>query len=170
MSRMLDRARIDEVITAVAERVAGDFLLVGGGAVAMWLEPRRVTEDIDIIGFNGDARERFALMDVASDLGLPIETVNSAADFFVFRIPDWRSHVVPLRRGRSGTVYRPDATLLLLLKVGRLSETDFDDCCAVLRVDADSVDRSRVSEALRESGDNERDARVARLRAMLDIR
>lgn len=166
-SRTLDRARIDEVITAVADRVAGEFLLVGGGAVALWLEPRRVTEDIDIIGFNGDARERFALMDVASDLGLPIEAVNSAADFFVFRIPDWRAHVVPLRRGRSGTVYRPDATLLLLLKVARLSETDLDDCLAVLRAHAEDVDAPRVRDALRETGDRERDDRVVRLRALL---
>lgn len=79
MSIELDRARIAEIVEAIADRLPGEFLLIGGALVALWIEPRRVTEDIDIIGFDGDSRQRLALMDLAHDLGLPIEAVNSPA-------------------------------------------------------------------------------------------
>jgi len=71
-------------------------------------------------------------MDLAVSEALPIEAVNSAADFFVRRIPDWRAHLVELHRGAKATVYRPDATLFLRLKIGRLSEVDLHDCVTLL--------------------------------------
>ena len=105
-------------MTAVCERLDGEWLLLGGALVALWLEPRRVTEDVDLIGLRGTADERYALMELATELGLPVEAVNSAADFFVRRIPDWRAELVELRRGAGATVYRPSVTLFLLLKLG----------------------------------------------------
>jgi hypothetical protein len=42
----LDRARLERVVEAIAERLPGDWLLVGGALVALWLEPRRTTEDV----------------------------------------------------------------------------------------------------------------------------
>lgn len=33
------------------------------------------------------------MMEVAEDLGLPIEAVNSPADFFLERIPGWRDQL-----------------------------------------------------------------------------
>lgn len=169
MSIELDRTRIAEIVEAIADRLPGEFLLIGGALVALWIEPRRVTEDIDIIGFDGDSRQRLALMDLAHDLGLPIEAVNSAADFFVFRVPDWRDQIVPFKQGARGMIYRPTATLFLLLKVGRLSETDLDDCLGVIAQKGPEIDRARVLAALaRDQGDEgERRARVERLREAL---
>ena len=90
---MLDRDRLEELLQAMAERLEGDWLLVGGALVALWLEPRRITEDIDIVGLGGTQGERLSLMEFAESQGLPIETVNSAVDFFVQRIPGWRNVV-----------------------------------------------------------------------------
>ena len=151
MSLELDRARIEEVVAAIADRLAGDWLLVGGALAALWLSPRRTTEDLDVVGMSGSSAERFALMDLAGELGLPIEALNSAADFFVFRIPDWRDQVEVLRRGARGTVWRPTPTLFVLLKLGRLSDVDLADCLAAIeRADADglALDRGRLLAAL----------------------
>jgi hypothetical protein len=73
-----------------------------------------------------------ALLGLAADLGLPVEALNSAADFFVERIPGWLDEIAVLRKGRRGTIYRPSPTLFLLLKIRRLSEEDLRDCSALL--------------------------------------
>lgn len=129
----LDKRRIEEVIDAVTNSLHGDWLLVGGALVALWLEPRRITEDIDLIGLSGTADERLALMQLAERLGLPVEAVNSAADFFVSRIEGWRDELELFREGRSARIFRPTPTLFLLLKARRLSEHDLEDCLAAIR-------------------------------------
>lgn len=143
----LDRARIDATIQAAADRLSGDWLLLGGALVALWLEPRRVTEDIDLVGFSDTTADRLALMQLAQDLGLPIEAVNSAADFFVKRIPDWRAQVELFRQGTRARIFRPTPTLFVLLKLRRLSSQDLTDCLTLLeRVGIDSLplDRARL--------------------------
>jgi hypothetical protein len=144
---VLDRARIDTILEAVVARLDGEWLLIGGALVATWLEPRRVTEDVDIMGMRGTAEERYALMELADALGLPVEAVNSAADFFVRRVDGWRSEIEILRTGSRSTLYRPTITLFVILKMGRLSERDLEDCRAALlraKVDGSRVDTARL--------------------------
>jgi predicted nucleotidyltransferase len=166
----LDRERIDAVVQAVSDRLRGDWLLVGGALVALWLEPRRVTEDVDLIGIDGTGADRFALLGLAIDLGLPVEALNSAADFFVHRIADWRQHLEIFRTGAMGRIFRPSTTLFLLLKAGRLSEQDLDDCLSLLHRAQDgriSVDAARVAgmlDGLPPPADSEVEDRRARLR------
>jgi hypothetical protein len=90
-------------------------------------------------------------MDLAAARGLPIEAVNSAADYFVRRIPGFRAEIDVLHRGSRATIYRPSVTLFLLLKVGRLSEKDLLDCTDLLahaRASGLDFDRARVLGAL----------------------
>ena len=169
---VIDAQRVDEVVSALCDRVGGEWLLVGGALVAMWLEPRRVTEDIDLVSTRDDPAARLALMQLASDLGLPIEAVNSAADFFVRRIPGWDTEIETFRVGAKGRVFRPTPTLFLLLKLARLSATDLDDCLALLdraRQDALQIDVPRVLAALDASPsvDAEGRARRATLRVAM---
>lgn len=131
----------------VCARAAGEWLLIGGGLVALWLEPRRTTADLDIFGLGGDNAQRLALMQIADSLGLPVETMNGAADFFVYKISDWRQHLVEFRRGAAGIVFRPDATLFLLLKLRRLDDRDLADCRALLAI-GEPFDRARVLAAI----------------------
>ena len=165
----LDRRRIETVVQAVADRLDGDWLLVGGALVALWFEPGRTTEDVDLVGIGGGAERRLELLGLASDLGLPVEALNSAADFFVERVPGWRDEVEVLRRGKRGTVYRPTPTLFLILKAGRLSDRDLLDCEGLLdKAAAESlpVDVSRVRAALDAQTPAE-DEDLARRRARL---
>lgn len=144
-------------------------MLIGGGAAAMWLSATRTTEDLDLIGLAGTQDERFALMNLALEASLPVEAVNSAADFFVRRIADWRDHMVVLHPGPSATIYRPDATLFVLLKLQRLSEVDLADCEACLRT-GETIDRDRLRSslaALAPTDDQHLQQRRERLAALL---
>ncbi len=145
-----DRAAVGRLLALAAERLDGDWLLIGGAAAAAWFRDDRVTEDVDLIGMAGTQSERFALMELASEAGLPVEAVNSAADFFVRKILDWREQLVPLLAGRA-TIYRPNATLFLLLKVERLSESDLDDCTRLVAhcaATGEEIDAGRVRDRL----------------------
>jgi hypothetical protein len=94
-----DHVRIAAFLDLAGARLTGDWLLIGGAAAAAWFALERTTEDLALIGVAGTAAERLALMELAAEAGLPIEAVNSAADFFVRRIAGWRDELVPLVRG-----------------------------------------------------------------------
>jgi len=146
-----DRSRIQALLELVGTQLEGEWLLIGGGAAAAWFAPERTTEDVDLIGLGGTQDERLALMTLAASAAIPIEAVNSAADFFVRRIPGWRDELVALHRGQRATIFRPSATLYLLLKIGRLTATDLEDCLGLVahteRAD-EVIDRARVRAAL----------------------
>jgi hypothetical protein len=153
MPEELGRQRLEEVLAAMADGLEGDWLLVGGALVALWLEPRRVTEDIDLVSFTGSQEQRYRLMELAAAAGLSIEAVNSAADYFVRRIPGWQQEVEIFRAGPRARIHRPSPTLFLLLKIGRLSDQDLADCHAMIaraRADALPVDAGRILAALDE--------------------
>jgi len=115
----LDATRLEAIVQSVADHLPGDWLLVGGALVALWLDTRRVTEDVDLVGIEGSGADRLSLLGLARDLGLPVEALNSAADFFVHRVPDWRQQIEPFRIGKTGRVFRPSPTLFLVLKIRR---------------------------------------------------
>jgi len=169
----MDGERIRAIVHEIGERLEGDWLLLGGALVALWIESRRTTEDIDVMGFAGCEDPRLALLQLADDLGLPIETLNSAADFFVQRIDGWESEIELLHRGSAGRIFRPSATLFLLLKLTRLSAQDLSDCLLLIeKAESEDLplDRNRVLAALdglEESEDAELAARRAQLRARL---
>jgi hypothetical protein len=162
----LGRSDIDAFIRAAGERLDGEWLLVGGAAAALWFLPDRVTEDIDLFGLGATNRERADLLDLAAAESLPLEVVNTTADHFVRRIADWRDQLELLHRGSRATIYRPNATLFLLLKAARLSENDLGDCLALIDSGA-PYDAARVSKAvdgLPATSDPSLAARRARLR------
>jgi len=139
------------LVESLGESLDGEWLVIGGAAAAGWFSPARTTEDVDVFGLEGTQAERFALMQFAADAGLPIEAVNSAADFFVRRVDGWRDQLVEWHQGSRSTIYRPTATLFLVLKVARLSQTDLEDCLALVehcRRTAEPIDAARVMRAL----------------------
>lgn len=153
----------------MTESLEGDWLLIGGAYVALWSDPRRTTEDIDLVGLEKSQDQRLRLMQFADDAGLPVETVNSAADFLVRRIDGWEDEIEIFRQGARTRIYRPKATLFLLLKIHRLSEQDLDDCLAVLakaRGESEHVDTGRVLRVLDSLGEP-RDAEIRDRRARL---
>lgn len=170
--RGLDEATILRLLDAAERRLEGEWVLVGGALAAIWFSPARVTEDVDLVGLAGSNEERLALMQLAQDIGLPVEAVNSAADFFLRKVQGWRDHLEVLRQSPRLTIYRPSPTLFLLLKL-RLGEQDLDDCLGLLafaRAHGLDVDRPRVLaaiDALTPTGDAALAARREHLRTAL---
>lgn len=82
----MDQQRLRAILNELGERLEGDWILIGGALVAAWLSARRTTEDIDLIGLADSGTQRLALMRAGSDLGLPIEALNSAADFLLLKM------------------------------------------------------------------------------------
>lgn len=128
-----DGAAVQRLLATAVERLDGSWLLVGGALVTAWLEGERRTQDVDLIGPEGTREERLALLDLADELGLPIEALNTAADYFVRRVDGWESETRLLLEGSRGRILRPTVTLFLLTKLSRLSESDLGDCLAALR-------------------------------------
>src|SRR5437016_2250604 len=111
----LDRDRIEKLLGRVVDRLSGDWVLLGGALAAVWFRQDRVTEDIDLVSIEDSQERRFELMEFVSSEGLPVEAVNSAADFFLRRIQGWKTELEPFRQGATARIYRPSPTLFLLL-------------------------------------------------------
>jgi hypothetical protein len=166
-----DRDRIQAFIALAGDRLEGEWLLIGGAAAAAWFAPGRTTEDVDLVGLAGTQAERFALMELAVEASVPVEAVNSAADFFVRRIAGWRDRLVLLHRGPRAAIYRPDATLFLLLKLARLSEVDAADCLALIahcEQHGEPIDRTRVRAALEQQPATDDERLLARRAQLLE--
>jgi len=76
-----------------------------------------------------------------------------------------------LHRGSRSTIYRPDATLMLQLKLRRLSERDLQDCELVV-AGGEAFDPDQVLDALASLPPAEDPALIARraqLRALLRL-
>lgn len=166
---VLARERIRELVDAAGEELDGDWVLVGGALATLWFLPDRATEDIDLISVLEGPDWRYQLMDFALAHGVPLEAVNSAADFFLRRFPDWRDQLEILHAGAHARILRPTPTLFLLLKAGRMSEADLGDCLALLNLATRtglSVDRVRVRDHLRSLAEPESTAASERRKVL----
>ena len=161
------------IIAEAADRLEGDWVLVGGGAAALWFDAARMTEDVDLVPVSPDPAARYQLLDLADALGVPVEALNSAADFFLRRLDGWQDDLVLVSEGRRGRVFRPGPALFLRLKLRRLSALDLADCEGLLdhlaREGTGFDARPVLAEldALASTADAELDARRARLRERL---
>ena len=76
-----------------------------------------------------------------------------------------KSDLIVLKKGRRATIYRPTLSLFWKLKVGRLSESDLNDCLAYLkfsRKQGEVVDHAALGEALVEERRLALDRRVGK--------
>lgn len=129
MSIALNNKILRKFLKLAGDRLRGEWLLVGGTLLPAVGLDVRATVDIDLVSLkNADNAENLKLMEVAESLGLPVETVNQAAAFFLQKVGYQKADLLPLHKGRSATIFRPSVRLYWALKVGRLSESDLVDC------------------------------------------
>lgn len=129
----INQALLKKFVSLAGDKLTGQWVLLGGTLLPLLGLNQRVTMDIDMAGpMESVQADTIKLMDIAQSLGLPPEAINQAAAYFLFKIEDWHDHIVLLHKGKKATVYRPDATLFVQLKMGRLSEADLADCKVML--------------------------------------
>lgn len=173
MTTSLDHPQLLHILAEAAERLEGDWLVVGGCAAAVWFDADRTTEDVDLVPIVDSNAARYQLLELAETLGLPVEALNSAADFFVRRIDGWQDDLVLFEQGRRARIFRPGPALFLQLKLRRLTDVDLGDCEALLRhlqLEGEAVDVTLVLAALvalPATADAALEARRERLQGML---
>jgi len=122
-------------IEIASERLTGEWMVIGGTVLPALGIEHRATVDIDFINVrlketNADA---LMLMEIAEQLGLPVESINQAGAYFFSKVDDASRHLVVLKKGKKCTIYRPDVWLFVKLKLGRFTETDLQDCMAMIQ-------------------------------------
>ncbi len=147
---------------------------MGGAVLPLLGIEHRTTLDIDVAWTKDVGSDQMlVLMEIAEQLGLPVEAVNQSGAFFLHRIENWKDNLVVLRKGRQTTIFRPDVTLFVLLKIGRLTESDMTDCLEFLkyaRKHGEHPDLPRLRRAIRdlESKDDTSPNKRERLGILLD--
>jgi predicted nucleotidyltransferase len=167
---ILDRQRVRFLIDRAKATLEGEWLLIGGALLALTVDERRTTEDIDLIAMSDSNAQRQSLMKLADESGFPVESVNSAGDYFVRKIDGWRDELEVLETGANCVIFAPSPTLMLLLKIARLSEIDMEDCLSVVKIHGPRIDRARIAAALaaaHATASADRQQRLERLQAEL---
>jgi hypothetical protein len=130
----LDRALLLRFLDRAAELLEGDWIIMGGMVLPLMGVEDRVTYDIDIFCSEETTNaQTLVLLEIAQSLGIPPAAINQAGALFLMHIEDWRDNLVVVRSGAMGRILRPDVTLFILTKIGRLTERDLADCLIVLQ-------------------------------------
>ena len=132
----METSKINGLLDELCQKVGGKWLLTGGSLIQLEIDSHRATEDIDLVSIDHESLSDVAAQDemfkAAIRIGLSPESVNSAASFFVHRLPSWKNQLVILRSGIKGTIFRPNLTLFLALKLARATEIDLSDIAAAI--------------------------------------
>jgi hypothetical protein len=168
----IDGKLLERFVDLAAQRLEGTWVIIGGAVFPLLGIPYRVTLDIDIAGpLDAPVSATVRLMEIAEELALPVEAVNQAATLFLTRVAGWERHLVRVRQGARASICRPDATLFILLKISRFTETDRDDCLQFLRLASEKgepVDFPALEKAVTfEMGRGKNAERRRRLKAFL---
>jgi hypothetical protein len=138
---------LGKFLELASDRLEGDWVLLGGTLLPALGHNVRVTVDIDVVSLSSERRpsQSLALMKIAEDLGLPVEAINSAAEYFLSKQTDFEKELVVLHAGKKARILRPNAFLYLRLKIERMTESDLIDCLSLLRFERDSLTEEQAA-------------------------
>jgi hypothetical protein len=166
-----------DLVKKALKTLDGDWVIIGGTVLSLVDASYRSTIDIDMMPVQNQGNESLlALMELASSLKLPVESINSAGLFFLKKIPDWKKRLEVHAQSKSCRILRPNFDLYLELKLERLSESDASDIEAFwkwYRSKKKSYDIERcqviLKEALKKDADAERRLKILELAKKLDF-
>ncbi|WP_447970518.1 hypothetical protein [Nitrospira sp. M1] len=126
--KAISKELLDRFFELASEKISGEWVLLGGSVLPYLGRPIRATVDIDLATTSLRAGEhQLELMEIAESLSLPVEAVNTAAEFFVRKIAGFENNLVRMYFKGDFSVYRPNVNLFIQLKLPRLSESDLED-------------------------------------------
>src|SRR3989344_3724351 len=148
----MEKKILEKFIHLLSDKVEGKWIIMGGCVLPLLEASSRYTQDIDIAGPSSSTqKDTLTLMEIAQTLGLPVEAINQAASFFLYKIPDWEKELVLIHKSPKASIFRPSATLYILLKLNRFSETDFKDCIKMIeyaKAHKESIDEKRIQKTI----------------------
>ena len=133
----MEKAKTEQILEQLCQKIGGDWLLVGGTLVQLCYDGGRSTEDIDLVQIAHPSRSKESLQDELFRFTLNTwqmgpEYINLSADFFVRDLKGWESELLLMKHGPVGRIFRPSITLFAALKLRRASELDINDIKAAL--------------------------------------
>jgi hypothetical protein len=145
---------IHQFIDLAEKKLEGDWVLLGGSLLYFFDHDFRVTTDIDFVPLHSKKNNQNLLktFEIAAELGLPVDTINSAALYFLEKVKDYEKELLVIRKWKTGRVLRPNLYLFFVLKLARFSENDFRDCIEFLKIDLEEKNPEslqRVQEFIR---------------------
>ncbi len=136
--KSINKRLLNKFIKEAAEQLSGDWVLIGGSAMLLMDIQTHPTMDIDIAGSkNAKQKDILTLMQIAEKLNLPIEAINQAGAFFLFSIKDWQKQLIQIHKGKNAIFFIPTPSLMILLKIKRMSEIDLIDCLNIVKAHRD---------------------------------
>jgi hypothetical protein len=126
---------LKKFVEIASDRLVGEWVVIGGTVLPVLGVDHRVTLDIDFIRVHEKESnaDSLILMEIAEQMGLPIEAVNQAGAYFFSKVENAVDHLVILKKGSRCAIYRPDVWLYIALKLGRFTETDLEDCLVMIK-------------------------------------
>ena len=101
---MITAEQYQNFLIKILDFLEGDWVVIGGSLLALIKADSRVTADIDLCSIDELTNEkRLSLMKLATEVGLNIEAINPAADFFLNQIPNWKSSIILYKSGIKGS-------------------------------------------------------------------
>lgn len=168
---VISKELLDQFFELASEKLSGEWILLGGSVLPYLGRPIRATVDIDLatISLRG-GEQQLELMEIAESLSLPIEAVNTAAEFFVRKIPWFKNNLVHMYSKGDFCVYRPNVNLFIQLKLPRLSESDLEDMLEFLKFAGEIEEPIHASflEQLMSKELEKGDHRMNRLKSLLE--
>jgi len=171
----VDSSKLKKLIKNASDQLSGEWVLLGGTLLPYLGIDYRSTVDVDLVGMNNpDQKQAIILMDLAQDLGWPVESINQAAGYFLQKVKNFEDHLIVLQKGKSATIYRPDLYLFTVLKLGRCTHQDIDDCEEMIKFEGKNVDaglkkntKSVIEDAIKSTVKPETKAALEKLLKML---
>lgn len=128
MSTLLNPKILNQFMELALKNLKGDWIILGGTLLPALGVEHRSTIDIDFVSKNESSNSQLLqLMEIAQSLGLPIETINSAAAYFLKKIPDYSERLILLKKSKDCSILRPTLDLYFELKISRALESDIQD-------------------------------------------
>ena len=162
---VLTNKLLQKFLKLAGKKLKGDWIIMGGTVLPLLGVNYRVTVDIDLVAIGGDSNsQNLSLMSIADELGLPVETINQAGEYFLSKIKDVDSNLIELYCGESARMFRPNLYLYLKLKISRLTETDCTDCLKYIAyckkndpdIDAKKIMKLLITNLKRQSVENKK--------------
>lgn len=145
MKKSIDSKTMKKFISLAAEQLDGEWIVIGGTVLPLLGVDLRVTVDIDLVSLEKKSSnsQSLQLMEIAESMGFPVETINQAGAYFISKVEDVREHLILFKESKKCKIYRPDVYLFLKLKIVRLSQSDLDDCLAMINGNAPEFEQDR---------------------------
>lgn len=162
----------------VSRELEGRWLLVGGTLLPAVGIDVRATVDIDLVGLGPKEKmQNLELMTLAEKLGLHIEAINQAAEFFVSKHSPTSDDMIIVVKGKRAQIFRPRVELYWKLKVSRMTEADLLDCQHYLQFcigQKDTIDMRELDRVvhleLKKEGSSEKQDRLLKLSELVSFR